>query len=69
VLLDNEISLNEARIEAREQGIQEVKHQISEVMEMFKDLAVMVDHQGTIGKSLKRKKQQSRPRIKKTVKT
>ncbi|KAG7656162.1 Target SNARE coiled-coil homology domain [Arabidopsis suecica] len=48
VLLDNEISLNEARIEAREQGIQEVKHQISEVMEMFKDLAVMVDHQGTI---------------------
>ena len=53
LLLDNEISFNEAIIEEREQGIQEVQQQIGEVNEIFKDLAVLVHEQGTmIGKSL-----------------
>lgn len=57
MLLDNEISFNEAVIEEREQGIQEVEHQIGEVNDIFKDLAVLVNYQGDIiGKSLKRKK-------------
>lgn len=51
VLLDSEISFNEAIIEEREQGIQEIQHQIGEVNEIFKDLAVLVHEQGTmIGK-------------------
>lgn len=53
VLLENEISFNEAVIEEREQGIQEVQQQIVEVNEIFKDLAVLVHDQGAmIGKSL-----------------
>ncbi|EFH67237.1 predicted protein, partial [Arabidopsis lyrata subsp. lyrata] len=48
VLLDNEISFNEAVIEEREQGIQEVEHQIGEVNDIFKDLAVLVNYQGDI---------------------
>lgn len=51
LLLDNEISFNEAIIEEREQGIQEIQQQIGEVNEIFKDLAVLVHEQGTmIGK-------------------
>ncbi|KAG7555535.1 Syntaxin N-terminal domain [Arabidopsis suecica] len=48
VFLDNEITFNEAIIEEREQGIREVQEQISEVNEIFKDLAGLVNHQGII---------------------
>ncbi|CAL2258657.1 unnamed protein product [Prunus armeniaca] len=48
VLLDNEISFNEAIIEEREQGIQEIQQQIGEVNEIFKDLAILVHEQGTM---------------------
>ncbi|XP_019156437.1 PREDICTED: syntaxin-22-like [Ipomoea nil] len=48
VLLDNEISFNEAIIEERDQGIQEIQHQIGEVSEIFKDLAVLVHDQGAM---------------------
>lgn len=52
MLLDNEIAFNEAIIEEREHGIQEIQQQIGEVNEIFKDLAVLVHEQGTIiGKS------------------
>lgn len=46
LLLDNEIIFNEAVIEEREQGIQEIQSQIGEVNEIFKDLAVLVHDQG-----------------------
>lgn len=46
VFLDNEIVFNEAVIEERDQGIQEIQHQITEVNEIFKDLAVLVHDQG-----------------------
>ena len=53
VLLDNEIAFNEAVIEEREQGIQEIHTQIGEVNEIFKDLAVLVNDQGVmIGKGI-----------------
>lgn len=45
LLLDNEISFNEAIIEEREQGIQEIQQQIGDVNAMFKDLAVLVHDQ------------------------
>ncbi|XXG73155.1 hypothetical protein AAC387_Pa07g2121 [Persea americana] len=48
LLLDNEISFNEAIIEEREQGIQEIQQQIGEVNEIFKDLAVLVHEQGVM---------------------
>jgi hypothetical protein len=48
VFLDNEIVFNEAIIEERDQGIQEVQHQITEVNEIFKDLAVLVHDQGAM---------------------
>ncbi|KAI5386715.1 hypothetical protein KIW84_073023, partial [Lathyrus oleraceus] len=48
ISLDNEISFNEAIIEEREQGIQEVQQQIGEVNEIFKDLAVLVHEQGAM---------------------
>lgn len=48
LLLDNEISFNEAVIEERDQGIEEIQNQIGEVNEIFKDLAVLVHEQGTI---------------------
>ncbi|WZY78344.1 hypothetical protein YC2023_024728 [Brassica napus] len=48
VLLDNEIAFNEAVIEEREQGIQEIHTQIGEVNEIFKDLAVLVNDQGVM---------------------
>lgn len=52
MLLDNEIAFNEAIIEEREHGIQEIQQQIGEVNEIFKDLAVMVHEQGAmIGRS------------------
>lgn len=52
--LDNEIIHNEAIIEEREQGIQEIQNQIGEVSQIFKDLAGLVDHQGIIiGKTFK----------------
>lgn len=51
--LDNEIAFNDAIIEERDLGIQEVQQQIGEVNEIFKDLAVLVHEQGTmIGESL-----------------
>ncbi|KAK4769542.1 hypothetical protein SAY86_027692 [Trapa natans] len=48
LLLDNEIVFNEAIIEEREQGIQEIQQQIGEVNDIFKDLAVLVHEQGTM---------------------
>lgn len=51
LLLDNEIVFNEALIEERDQGIQDIQQQIGEVNEIFKDLAVLVHEQGVmIGK-------------------
>lgn len=51
-MLDTEIAFNEAIIEEREQGIKEIQQQISEVNEIFKDLAVLVHEQGImIGKT------------------
>ncbi|KAE8727417.1 Syntaxin-21 [Hibiscus syriacus] len=48
LLLDNEIAFNEAIIDEREQGIQEIQQQIGEVNGIFKDLAVLVHDQGTM---------------------
>ncbi|XP_022718597.1 syntaxin-22-like isoform X1 [Durio zibethinus] len=48
VLLDNEITFNEAIIEERDQGIKEIQQQIGEVNEIFKDLAVLVREQGAM---------------------
>ncbi|KNA20486.1 hypothetical protein SOVF_052060 [Spinacia oleracea] len=48
VHLDNELIFNEAVIEERENGIQEIQQQIGEVNEIFKDLAVLVSDQGVI---------------------
>lgn len=48
LLLDNEISFNEAIIDERDQGIQEIQNQIGEVNEIFKDLAVLVHEQGAM---------------------
>lgn len=46
--MDNEITFNEAIIDEREQGIQEIQQQIGEVNEIFKDLAVLVHEQGAM---------------------
>ncbi|RYR04646.1 hypothetical protein Ahy_B06g084421 isoform A [Arachis hypogaea] len=48
LLLDNEISFNEAMIEEREQGIREVEEQIGQANDIFKDLAVLVHDQGVV---------------------
>ncbi|XP_062151739.1 syntaxin-22-like [Alnus glutinosa] len=48
LLLDNELSFNEAMIEEREQGIREVQEQIGQANEIFKDLAVLVHEQGVV---------------------
>ncbi|XP_052210019.1 syntaxin-22-like isoform X1 [Diospyros lotus] len=48
LLLDNEITFNEAIIDEREQGIQEIQQHIGEVNEIFKDLAVLVHEQGAM---------------------
>jgi hypothetical protein len=44
--LENEVVLNEAAIEEREQGIQEIYQKIGEVNEIFKELADLVNEQG-----------------------
>jgi syntaxin 7 len=44
--VENEAPYNEAVTEEREQGIQEIQHQIGEVSEIFKDLAQIVANQG-----------------------
>jgi len=44
--VENEALYNEAIIEEREQGIQEIQQQIGEVSEIFKDLAQIVANQG-----------------------
>jgi syntaxin 7 len=46
--VDNEIVYNEAMIEEREEGIKEIHQQITEVNEIFKDLAVLVREQGAM---------------------
>jgi len=46
--LENEVSFNEAIIEERDHGIKEIQNQISEVNEIFKDLAVLVNEQGVM---------------------
>lgn len=48
ILIDNEIVFNDAIIDEREQGIQEIQNQIGEVNEIFKDLAVLVHDQGIV---------------------
>ncbi|XP_062147334.1 syntaxin-22-like isoform X2 [Alnus glutinosa] len=48
ITLLDEIVFNEAIIEEREQGIQEIHQQIIEVHEIFKDLAVLVHGQGAM---------------------
>ncbi|XP_057437632.1 syntaxin-22-like [Lotus japonicus] len=48
LLLDNELSFNEAMIDERDQGIREVEEQIGQANEIFKDLAVLVHDQGTV---------------------
>ncbi|BFG29068.1 hypothetical protein CerSpe_153420 [Prunus speciosa] len=48
LLLDNEISFNEAIIEEREHGIREIEEQIGQANEIFKDLAVLVHEQGVV---------------------
>ncbi|XP_074365157.1 syntaxin-22-like isoform X1 [Apium graveolens] len=48
ILLDNEIAFNQATIEERDQGIKEIRQQIGEVNQIFKDLAVLVHEQGTV---------------------
>jgi syntaxin 7 len=46
--LDGEIDYNNALIEEREAGILEIQSQIGEVNEIFQDLAVLVNEQGTM---------------------
>jgi syntaxin 7 len=46
--LDNEIVYNETVIEEREHAIEEIQGQISEVHEIFKDLATLVHSQGVV---------------------
>lgn len=48
LLLENEIVFNEAVNEERDQGIKEIQEQISEVHEIFEDLAVLVHEQGAM---------------------
>ncbi|GAV74967.1 Syntaxin domain-containing protein/SNARE domain-containing protein [Cephalotus follicularis] len=48
LLLDNEISFNEAIIDEREQGIRDIEEEIGQANEIFKDLAVLVHEQGVV---------------------
>ncbi|CAK9166188.1 unnamed protein product [Ilex paraguariensis] len=48
LLMGNEIAFNEAIIEEREQGIEDIQDQIGEANEIFKDLAVLVHEQGVV---------------------
>lgn len=43
--MDNDVAFNEAVVEEREQGIEEIQNQITEANEIFKDLAVLVHDQ------------------------
>ncbi|KAJ0974619.1 hypothetical protein J5N97_016584 [Dioscorea zingiberensis] len=45
ISLDGEISFNEALIEEREQGIQDIDSDVVQINEIFKDLAVLIDEQ------------------------
>eukprot|EP00879_Flechtneria_rotunda_P020743 GHRR01021833.1.p2 GENE.GHRR01021833.1~~GHRR01021833.1.p2 ORF type:complete len:103 (+),score=28.27 GHRR01021833.1:413-721(+) len=44
--MGNTIAFQEALIEERDHGIQEIQRQIGEVNEMFQDLAVLINDQG-----------------------
>lgn len=46
--MENEIALNEAIIDEREQGIKEIQKEIGEVNEIFRDLAQLVTEQGAL---------------------
>ncbi|KAG6426627.1 hypothetical protein SASPL_110854 [Salvia splendens] len=46
--MENEIVLNEAIIDEREQGIREIQKEIGEVNEIFRDLAQLVSAQGAL---------------------
>ena len=46
IQVESELAYNEAVIEERAQGIQEIQQQIMEVNEIFQDLAVLVKEQG-----------------------
>lgn len=46
--MENEIALNEAIIDEREQGIREIQKEIGEVNEIFRDLAQLVTEQGAL---------------------
>lgn len=49
--LENEISYNQALIQEREQGIQEIETAMAEVHELFCDLGLLVsEQQGVLGK-------------------
>ncbi|KAF4385643.1 hypothetical protein F8388_010199 [Cannabis sativa] len=48
VVMYNDIVLNEALIEEREQDMKEIQFQIKETNEIFKDLAVLVHDQGIV---------------------
>ncbi|MCO5578235.1 hypothetical protein L7F22_062023 [Adiantum nelumboides] len=48
VQVENEVVFNEAIIDEREQGINNIQQQIGEVNEIFKDLAVLVHEQGVM---------------------
>ncbi|KAF8378083.1 hypothetical protein HHK36_029419 [Tetracentron sinense] len=48
LLLGNEVAFNEAMIEEREQGIRDIRDQIGEANEIFRDLAVLVHEQGVV---------------------
>ena len=46
LVVENELVYNEAVIEERDQGIQDIQQQIGQVNEIFRDLAVLVKEQG-----------------------
>jgi syntaxin 7 len=46
--IDSELEYNNALIEERERGILEIQQQIGEVNEIFQDLAVLVNEQGSM---------------------
>jgi syntaxin 7 len=46
--VDGELEYNNALIEERERGIMEIQQQIGEVNEIFQDLAVLVNEQGSM---------------------
>jgi hypothetical protein len=48
IRVENERDFNEALIESREQGIQQIESTIIQVNEIFKDLSIMVKEQGIL---------------------